>query len=127
MDSLKVAMQRVPVQVQAFVLMEDHYQLLVWTPNEDLDRFMFEFNRTLSKKLRNGDRRRVEVFSGRYKWSLLSNKLYQCRLKLALARPVFRLPMDRTLKKVIEEYKNLNHGPTINSDALSRYITSALA
>jgi putative transposase len=80
MDSLKLAKQRVHVEIQAFVLLEGHYQLLLWTPNENLDRFMFEFNRTLSKKLRLSGNGKTDVFAGRYKWSLLSDPDYHPRI-----------------------------------------------
>jgi len=42
--AMVLANQKHPVRIQAFVLMANHYHLLIWTPQCNLDRFMSVFN-----------------------------------------------------------------------------------
>ena len=51
-----------PADVEAFVLMANHYHLLIWTPNSDLDKFMYELNSYISKIIRFRTKRINRIF-----------------------------------------------------------------
>ena len=42
------ANSRHPIQIAQFVLMQNHYHMLVRTPNGNLDKFMYEFGKNFS-------------------------------------------------------------------------------
>lgn len=44
LDCMKEAHQKHKVEVISFVLMSNHYHLLLRTPDANLDLFMYEFN-----------------------------------------------------------------------------------
>jgi len=56
--------------------MNNHYHLMVRTPNRDLDHFMYEFNKHISLKLRLKTKRENKMFGGRYKWCLIQSNRY---------------------------------------------------
>lgn len=87
--SMKIGLDKHPVKIQAFVLMSNHYHLLVWTPESNLDKFMFEFNRNFSSMLRRETGRINRVFGDRYKWSIIDDESYYKRaLKYIYQNPV---------------------------------------
>lgn len=100
-SSIRIASKKYPVKIQAFVLMGNHYHLMIWTPNSDLDRFMYEMNRTLSKYLRQETRRINRIFGDRYKWSLIQNEIYyQIVLKY-----IYQNPVRAGISNFCEEYR----------------------
>lgn len=74
--SLSLAFKKYPIRLHAFVLMTNHYHMLLSTPDSNLDKFMFEFNRTLSKLLRKQTGRINRIFGDRYHWCLIEKKQY---------------------------------------------------
>lgn len=85
-----------PVSIEAFVLMSNHYHMLVWTPDCNLDQFMFEFNLRLSKFIRRETGRINRIFGGRYKWSLVTDqKYYQVVLSYIYQNPLVVGLVDR--------------------------------
>lgn len=62
--------------IHAFVLMGNHYHLLVSTPECNLDKFMEHFNRRLSKKINQEARIMNHKFANRYKWTIIDSKSY---------------------------------------------------
>lgn len=77
-DALQVSLERVPVEIHCFVLMGNHYHLLVTTPNSDIDRFMMILNKRLSDMIYKHRNSKVinHKFSNRYKWSIVDNMNY---------------------------------------------------
>lgn len=75
-ESLIYALEREKVEINCFVLMSNHYHLLLTTPHENIDRFMMHFNWRISFMISN----RINVinhkFSNRYKWSIVSKQSY---------------------------------------------------
>lgn len=100
MDSLKQASSVYPVEVISFVLMANHYHLILKTPNSDLDKFMYEFNKVLSLLIRSQSNRIDSVFGGRYKWCLIKSQsyLYNCY------RYVYQNPVRAGLSRQCENY-----------------------
>jgi len=65
-----------PVQIIAFVLMGNHYHLMIQTPQGNLDQFMYEFNKRLALKIKINSGQINRIFGGRYKWCLIESQKY---------------------------------------------------
>jgi len=80
LDSLKEANEFHPIHLVSFVLMSNHYHMILKTPDSNLDQFMYEFNKRLSLRVRKKSQRINSIFGGRYKWCLIKNQtyLYNC-------------------------------------------------
>lgn len=74
--SLIYAQKNVKVTIHCFTLMNNHYHLLVSTPNSDLDKFMQFFNRRFSKQLTKYSGMINQKFSNRYKWTIVGDERY---------------------------------------------------
>ena len=70
------ALEKVPVDIHCFVLMGNHYHLLLTTPNKDLDQFMYYFNGMLSREIRKFSGAENHKFGSRYKWSIVDTESY---------------------------------------------------
>lgn len=77
------------VVVHAFVLMDNHYHLLVRTPSGNLDRFMQRLNTSYALYYRYKHGRPGHVFQGRYKGMLVTDDRYM----LALTRYIHLNPI----------------------------------
>ena len=73
---LEVGKRMFGIQVDAFVLMNNHYHLCVYTPKANFDKFMQFFNRNLGKKISRQAGRINRIFGAPYKWSLIKNENY---------------------------------------------------
>jgi putative transposase len=74
--AFKKAMQNCPAEVSQYVLMNNHYHMLIRTPNCDIDRFMFWFNKTFSDELRVRAKMINRMFGSNYNWSLIANNFH---------------------------------------------------
>jgi len=74
--SMKKANGAHPAEVAQYVLMGNHYHMLIKTPNLDLDKFMYFFNKTFSDLLRRKSGQINRMFGGRYRWSIIDNDDY---------------------------------------------------
>jgi putative transposase len=89
LDSLKVAYEKHPVEVISFVLMSNHYHLMLKTPHSNLDLFMYEFNKSISLGLRKKTNRMNRMFGNRYKWCMIqSNKYFSNCLRYVYQNPL---------------------------------------
>ena len=75
-DALIYARQRVDVKLHSFVLMGNHYHLIITTPNCNLDKFMESFNRKLSWEMKKVVRDHNHKFANRYKWTIIKSRAY---------------------------------------------------
>lgn len=100
MHAIKHANEIYPVEVISFVLMQNHYHLIVKTPQSNLDKFMYELNKRLSLLIRTRTKRINSVFGGRYKWSLIRSQtyLYNCY------RYVYQNPVRANIVKRCQDY-----------------------
>lgn len=61
------------IKIAAFVLMNNHYHLLLLTPKNDIDRIMYFFMKAVTLKIQKRTDRINKIFGGRYKGSLIEN------------------------------------------------------
>ena len=88
------------VQVHAFVLMPNHFHLLVTTPGEDLGIVMQRLIKSVTRTLNLLSGRSGRVFGARYHWTLVDSANYfACALKY-----VYRNPIRANICTRVEEY-----------------------
>lgn len=100
LDTFKEANFKHKIELISFVLMSNHYHMMVRTPDANLDLFMYEFNKRLAFKLRDTSTNINHLLGGRYKWCLIKNNhyLYNCY------RYVYQNPLRASLASRCEEY-----------------------
>jgi len=88
------------LKISAFVLMNNHFHLLMLTPNEDIDRVMYFFmkNSTLAMQKHTG--RINKIFGGRYKGCLIDNQSYL----LNAYKYILRNPVRAGITQYAQEY-----------------------
>lgn len=64
------------LEIAAFVLMNNHFHLLMLTPNEDVDRVMYFFMKNVTRAIQKQSGRINKIFGGRYKGCLIDNDKY---------------------------------------------------
>lgn len=100
LNAFAIAKESYPVDIEAFVLMSNHYHMLVYTPNADLDKFMQLFNFSISKQIRYYTGRINRIFGDRYKWQLIKDQSYYKNV----IRYIFQNPVRKGLCKKCEDY-----------------------
>ena len=127
-DALRQASFKYPVKIDSFVLMSNHYHLLLYTPNADIDKFMSVLNSTISREIRSYTGRINRIFGDRYRWKLINcDQYYQ-----NVIRYVFQNPIKAKITKRCEDYlystlyyqlKNIEIGFTLPTKFIgSRFI-----
>jgi putative transposase len=113
LESFKESYAIHPIELISFVLMSNHYHMLLFTPKANLDLFMYEFNKRLAQKIQKHSNNINQVFGGRYKWNLIASQsyfsncyryVYQNPLRAGL---VFRCE-DYRYSTLACSYKNIN-------------------
>jgi putative transposase len=100
LESLEYAYEKEKVDLISFVLMNNHYHMMLKTPEQNLDRFMYFFNKQLSLELRMATKRINKIFGGRYKWCLIRNLSYFSNCY----RYVYQNPLRAKMVKSCESY-----------------------
>ncbi|MEX0797856.1 MAG: transposase [Bacteriovoracaceae bacterium] len=75
-EALSKAKKETGARIHAFVLMNNHYHLLISTPEANLDAFQWSFANTFTREVKRRSGRINHIFGGRYKWSLIREKNY---------------------------------------------------
>jgi putative transposase len=89
------------VEVHAFVLMSNHFHLLLTTPNKNIDQAMNYLMREMTKSGNRIAGRINHLFGGPYKWTVIHNSWqYAHTLKYLYLNPVKAGICDR-----VEDYK----------------------
>lgn len=99
-ESLREAMAVNPVEIISFVLMGNHYHMLVLTPQGNLDSFMYEFNKRLALRVQNRTGQINRVFGNRYKWCLIQSQQYL----INCYKYVYQNPVRAKLVENCEDY-----------------------
>jgi putative transposase len=98
--ALKKAYDKHIVNIECFVLMSNHYHMLIWTPECNLDKFMFEFNSSLSKQIRNHTGRINRIFGDRYHWCLINDERYY----LSVVKYIYQNPVKASICTRVKDY-----------------------
>lgn len=64
------------VRIHSFVLMSNHFHMLITTPNANLDEAMNYLMREVSKAINHETGQCNQVFGGPYHWTLIKNRRY---------------------------------------------------
>lgn len=99
-------------RIHAFVLMSNHYHLILSTPMSNLSDGMTYFNREIAKRANDEANRINHFFGGRYKWCLIYDESYYWQA----IKYVFRNPLEAQICPRVEDYpySSLNH-PELSS------------
>jgi len=99
-DELTKIIEQFECKIHAFVLMSNHFHLLISTPKDDLGVIMKAFMSSLTRRLNLLSGRSGRVFGSRYHWSLIDNEHYfDCALKY-----VYRNPVKARMCDSVESY-----------------------
>lgn len=99
-SSFQKAQKNCASDIAQFVLMGNHYHLLIRTPNSDIDKFMFWFNKTMSDLLRYRSGLENRMFGSSYKWSLIKSNIYLFNVY----RYIYQNPIRAGLVNRCEDY-----------------------
>lgn len=88
------------IKISAFVLMNNHFHLLVLTPNEDIDRIMYFFMKEVTLEIQRYTGRINKIFGGRYKGSLITDYGYLVNVY----KYICRNPIEVNLVLNAEDY-----------------------
>ncbi len=88
------------IKVHAFVLMPNHFHLLVTTPEQDLGKVMNTFMSDVTRTINRLSGRSGRIFGGPYHWSLIHSSLYYAHA----LKYVYRNPIKAKIVNKVEEY-----------------------
>ena len=88
-------------QVFGFVLMDNHYHIIIQTLDKKLQEIMHQINSKYSKYFNAKYKRVGHVFQGRYKAILVQDERYL----VELLRYVHQNPVEAGICKLVEDYK----------------------
>lgn len=109
MEVMEQAQTQFGCHFHAFVLMSNHYHLLVSTPLSNIDSVMQHIQREVSKRSNRNTSRINHFFGGPYKWSIVYEEVYYWNaLKYILRNPV-RAKICTTVSEY--KYSSLNTNP----------------
>lgn len=89
------------VHIHSFVLMNNHFHLILHTPNANLDKAMNYFMRETSRVINKNSGRINQIYGAPYHWSILKFSIYY----LHTYKYVYRNPVEAGLARFVEEYK----------------------
>lgn len=88
------------IKIAAFVLMNNHFHLLVLTPEEDIDRIMYLFMKDITLEIQKRTGRINKIFGGRYKGCIIDHYRYL----INVYKYIYRNPVDAGLTSNAEQY-----------------------
>lgn len=97
-DVLKSARDRFNVVIHAYCLMDNHYHLLVETPDANLSKFMRHLNGVYTQRYNADYRQSGHLFQGRYKAILVQRDLYLSELSRYIVLNPVRAGMVKSAK-----------------------------
>ncbi|PIR60235.1 MAG: hypothetical protein COU68_02870 [Candidatus Pacebacteria bacterium CG10_big_fil_rev_8_21_14_0_10_45_6] len=97
---LKMIQEKEEIIIYQFVLMSNHYHLLLSTPKSNLDIVMNRLQRRLAVQVNALAGRTNHVFGGPYKWSLVKDQHYLS----AVIRYIFQNPVRAGISRTCQDY-----------------------
>jgi REP element-mobilizing transposase RayT len=101
MKIIKESMEGMNYRLYGFVLMDNHYHLLLQVFDKKLQEIMHQINNKYSKYFNNKYKRVGHVFQGRYKAILAQDERYL----VSLLRYIHQNPLKAGMYQKVEEYK----------------------
>ena len=98
LDILRRSRNRYNCTIYAYCLMDNHYHLLVETPDGNLSQFMRQLNGVYTQKFNFTHRSTGHIFEGRYKSILVQRDLYLLELARYIVLNPVRAGMVRSAK-----------------------------
>jgi putative transposase len=99
-DSMNLSLSKHQAEVAQFVLMNNHYHLVIKTTGCSISDFMQTFNKSFSDKLRKESLLKNRMFGGRYRFSLISHQSYLLNVYLY----VYQNPLRAKIVTACEDY-----------------------
>ena len=87
--------------IHAFVLMGNHYHLIISTPLANINKAIEYLNREVSRAANKKAARINHFFGGRYKWSIITNEIYYWNA----LKYVYRNPVKANICTAVGTYK----------------------
>ncbi len=100
LDMMAFTSRAFGLRVHAYVLMNNHYHLLVDAPNSNLPEAMNYYQRELSRMIARMLGRKNHVFGGPFFASLVDNDAYL----QTVYRYIYRNPVEAGLAQMVEQY-----------------------
>jgi REP element-mobilizing transposase RayT len=100
-EELAIACDFYGAEVQAFVLMPNHFHLLITTPEVDLGKVMQAFMSSITRRVNHLSGRTGRIFGAPYRPSLITSSNYYAHA----LKYVYRNPVKARLCEQIEEYE----------------------
>ena len=97
---LEEGCERFEIEIHAFVLMNNHYHLMLRTPKCDIDKFMQFFNKKMSDRINMSTGRINHVFGARYRWSIITDERYY----LNVLKYLYQNPLRANICGRVEHY-----------------------
>jgi putative transposase len=106
-------------EIHSFVLMSNHYHLIMSTPNANIGEAMKYLHREVARQVNKSTGRTNHFFGGRYKWSVISKSDYYWNC----IKYVFRNPIRAGICDFVQSYKfsSLNSNTQLFSWKMSDY------
>ena len=108
-ESMDKAQSLFGCEFHAFVLMSNHYHLIVSTPRSNIDKVMEQIQREVAKISNRKSSRINHFFGGPYKWSLIHEENYYWNA----VKYVFRNPVRAGICEKIQSYKYSSFNTTV--------------
>lgn len=89
------------IQIGGFVLMDNHFHLLLLSPQEDIDRVMYFLMKDTTRKIQKRTGRINKIFGGRYKGSIIETHNYL----LNVYKYIYRNPIAAGISNEAENYQ----------------------
>ena len=115
---LAEAHQRFGIQIQSYCLMDNHYHLLVKTPEANLGRAMRHINGVYTQRHNRLKKTDGSLFRGRYKAICVEEDSYQ----LQLSRYIHLNPLQAKMVKKLENYRWSSYPDYINKQKPPEWI-----
>ena len=100
-DLLGKLQKQFDLKIAAFVLMNNHFHLLMLTPEEDIDWVMFYFMKDSTKIINKHAGRINRVYGSRYRGCLIDNQQYL----LSAYKYIYQNPVRAGLTERAQDYK----------------------